>query len=123
MPYRIADAFNNAAGLADLNPQPASYGLDGRSVSAISGAVYVDATFVVFRYAKLLPAADFASLLTQTGLSFTVRYNEVTVAVNAGGNRETFSNWNAIIQLPRYPRYEKGFYRDVEFLVQLLEAL
>ncbi len=122
MTYQIAAGQNNAAGLTALTPQPASDGLlDAKTVYAVSRAIYGDGLFTIWRY-TMLSETEYASLLTQTGLT-SVRYAEVTVKTNAGGNRAIWSNYNAIIQRAVNPRYRRGFYRDVEFTVQLLEAL
>lgn len=122
--YQIASGHNNAAGLTALDPQPASDGiLDGVRIEALSGAVYADgAPYTIWRYPGLLSETQYGSLLTQTGLA-TARYAEVTVKTNASADRATWTNYNAIIVKPFNPRYRKGFYRDVEFIVKMLETV
>jgi len=122
--YQIAAAFDNAAGLTALDPQPSSDGvLDASRVTAVSGKVYADGTpYTIWRYAKEITETQYASLLTQMGLTSVVSL-KVTVKTNAGGNRATWSNYNAIIVKPEAPKYRKGFYRDIEFVVKLWEAL
>ena len=123
MTYQWADEFDNTAGLADVSPQPQSEGvLDSVVVYAISGEAYPDGVqYAVWRYSMVTPD-QLATLYTALGLT-TAYYNEGTVKTNAGGNRTTFTNYNAIVLKPLNPKFKFGFYRDVEFIVRLVEVL
>jgi hypothetical protein len=122
--YRIADGHNNAAGLADVTPQPASTGLlYPRRVVALDGTVYDDgAPYVVWRYTDAIPPDVYSSLLTQLGLASAI-YNLVTVRTVSNAARTTWANYNATIVRPSDPKFRMGKDRDVEFLIKMLVAL
>lgn len=126
MPYQIADNYNNAAGLVDISPQPASPGiLYPREVVAVSGVVYDDgAPYTMFVYKGVMSNTQYNSLLTQFGLT-SARTNEVTVRLLLD-DRITYANYNAIVVKPRNgvdAKYRNGFWHDVTFRVKQLEAV
>lgn len=124
MPYQIADGHDNAAGLATIDPQPASEGLQypKRRVAG-DGTEYNDGSaFTIWRYRGVLSTTQYSALLTAFGLSSALT-NEVTVRTLHGAARTTYSNYNATIVKPFNPRFERGFWRDIEFRVIKLEAL
>lgn len=123
MTYQIADGHNNAAGLANVTTQPACEGIRyPRETIAANGDVFEDgAPFVEWRYGPELHEDTYAALLTQFGLS-SAKTNEVTVRTTQSANRDTFANYNGLIVRPQ-PLYRRGFYRDVVFVVKMLEAL
>jgi len=127
MTYQIATGHDNAAGLADVTPQPASPGiLYPRRVYAASGDVYEDGTpYTLWGYKDILPADEYAALLTAFGLASAVSAL-VTVRTVAGEDRTTFANYNARVIKPRNgdtAKFANGFWHDVVFVIRELEAL
>lgn len=121
--YQWADGNNNAAGLTDLSPQPSTfnihyplrvYGGDGTPKNKGSA-------FAILRYHKELTETQYNSLLTQLGLSSAL-FNPGTVKL-IGEDRTTWANYNGTVIKPHNPTYERGFYRDVEFIINELVAL
>jgi len=125
MAYQIADTHDNAAGLADVDPQPMSSGIQyPERRLALSGAAYEDGgAFTLWRFSILTPT-QYDSLLTQFGLSSDA-YNDVTVNTITN-DRTTFANYNGTIVRPMMgedAKFEMGFYHDVVFRVIRLEAI
>lgn len=123
MTYQLADGHDNAAGLAAVTPQPACEGIFyPKEIIAASGIVYNSGMpYCVWKYGPELPEDDYNSLLNQFGLA-SAKTNEVTVKTISDAARSAYSNYNATIVKPQ-PRYQMGFYKDVAFVIKLLEAL
>jgi len=132
MPYQYAQNNNNAAGLATIDPQPATPGPDTRIRRyATGGAVYADGVILnEFRFDRITPT-QYKSLLTTFGLSSTTIYKACTVRVTVNGTQSggcverDFANYNATIVLPvegQTLEFSGGFYiatfelRDMEAL-------
>lgn len=116
--YQVADNFNNAAGLADLDPQPACPGLDdGRVIIGGDGLEYEDGVLPTSFDYGFLTYPDYDSLLDQFGLSDTVRSNQITVRLKRNSDR-AFANHNAIVIRPA-PKNQGGKYVNVRFVLKV----
>lgn len=105
MPYRIADGFDNEAGFADINPQPASEAVRypelvyyGNGQAEFDGAPYVELLW------SGLSRTQYNALRTQLGVSDTVASNDVTVRIRLNDN--TFDDYNATLIYLRSERRE-----------------
>lgn len=117
--YKAATGFNNAAGLADLSPQPACPGLDSGVIeTGGDGLDYEDGVLpTTFDYG-FLTYSDYSSLLSQLGgLSDSVKSARITVRLKRNSDR-TFANYNAIVIRPD-PKNDGGKYVNVRFVLRV----
>lgn len=123
MPYQFAENYNNAAGLTTIDPQPAFSGvLVMEERFPISGdAVETGMRYGVFRYSGITPE-QYEDLLTAFDL-LTNKTRKGTFRILADPERDTFSNWNGIVVRPANPRFEGGFYYEIEFRIRYLRAI
>jgi hypothetical protein len=122
--YKWADTFNNAGGLIDLAPQPATPVIKpGRITKSLDNSVFGDGNDSTDLLYNSITNEQFGALLTQLGLSLSVRSNDGTIRLATNANRTTFANYNATVQLLEDPTYEKGFWNSVVFHVIIVEAL
>jgi hypothetical protein len=121
--YQIADGYDNEAGFSNVSPQPAATGLYyPKRVWAADGTPKDKGSpFVIWRFKKEIPEDVYSSLLTQFGLASAIS-NEVTIRTVNDAARTTWANYNGIIIRPLNPKYERGFYRDIEFMIKMLES-
>ena len=99
--YQIAIGHNNAAGLADIDPQPRTPRLiPGRVVYAVSGLVYEDGGYRTQFIYDALGWDDYTALLTAFGLS-SAKSALVTVRLRKDTDN-SFANYNAIIERPTF---------------------
>lgn len=123
--YELAIAWNNAAGLAALSPQPANP--DGIVVEAVDGtgmfAIAQGYPYLDLEYNDALLHTGYNSLRTLGGLTDDTLSAEVTARVLK--NDSTWANYNAILtHVPgRDGKRGFGFRRDTRFRLILLEAL
>ena len=121
MSYQIAIGYNQAASLADVDPQPSSPGVQAtRRYMALDGHAYNDGADTAAWVFTALSESEYSSLLTAFGLTSAVSA-EVTVKTTKHDRSE--ANYNAIIIRPPRLRFEYGAYRNVEFRLTAMEAL
>lgn len=124
MTYKWADGFNNAGGLIALNPQPATPVIKpGRLTESLDNSVFGDGFDNTDLLYSQVTDTQFGSLLTQLGLSLSVRSNDGTISLPTNADRTSFANYNATVKMLEDPTYEKGFWNDVIFHVVIIEAL
>ncbi len=92
--YQVADGKDNAAGLIDISPQPASP--DGVRYPELVFSADGSAHFHGWAYIDLvwnsIDRASYNAILTAFGLSQTVAHNAVTVKIR--DNDDTFRVYN-----------------------------
>lgn len=120
--YQVADGKNNAAGLADINPQPASpsgirygelrFSADGSA--SFHGYAYIDLVW------NSLTRDQYNAVLTAFGLSQTVAHNAVTVKVRK--NDDTFAAYNGDAVRLQNEKRERPFWKDLTIRVLKLET-
>lgn len=126
MTYQVALDYNETGSLADINPQPATPGVEpGRFTIGGDGHTYEDGfPSITFEW-KTLTSAQLETLFSQFGFVGTVRSVEVTIHAKRNHDRE-FSDWNGIARYPQFPRegaYRNGFWRNVSITVGHLVGL
>jgi hypothetical protein len=118
MSYKVADGYNNIAGLTELNPQGRSDGvMPGRFTQGGDGHYYEDGFPTMDVEYATLTESQLDGLLTRLGLTGGVRSHEVTIEAPRNHDRQV-SNWNAIVlypQLTRDGRFDRMFWRNVKF--------
>lgn len=100
MTYQVADTWNNEAGLAALDPQPATpNGIQtaGR-VYAVDGSSYPDGQMFVELVWSVMTNEEKNAVDTALGVSDTTTSNAVTVRIR--GNDGNFANYNGIVHYP-----------------------
>lgn len=122
MSYQVAIGFNNAAGLADISPQPKSSTVYRKVEVAVDQTVQQVGFDRIILYFSALTAGELNTVLSAFGLSFTTLSNEVTVSVPVSADR-TFSNYNAVAQFLKVPQFSMGVWKGVEITLVLEEAL
>jgi hypothetical protein len=126
MTHKIADGYNNIAGLTALDPQGRTDGvMPGRFTQGGDGHIYEDGFPTLDLEYGALTETQLDSLLTQMGLTGTTRSNEVTIEAPRNHDRQV-SNWNAIVsypQLTRDGRFDRFFWRNIKFHFYRLVAL
>ncbi|MFA4973750.1 MAG: hypothetical protein WC683_14155 [bacterium] len=120
MTYQVADGHNNAAGYADIDPQPASDGIQTPRRSYTASGVYDDGRqYIVLRW-NVLTDTELTTVLTAFGLADAIT-NEVTVSVPGEFNR-TFVDKNGTAVRPHSPELGyRDWYNDIEIRVIDLE--
>lgn len=123
--YKVADGYNNAVGLALLNPQPAAPSMlkHAELAYAADGSAYPYGYLQTTLVWNTLTRTEYNTILTAFGLSLTVKANEVTVSVLKNDN--TYANANAIaVLLDEEQRIPTSQYvRDVRILLNKIEFL
>lgn len=118
MTYRIADGHNNEPEFADVSPQPRCPGLlYTRRVNSLNRTIYEDGVYTYWEFTALTDA-QYASLLTQFGLSESTKTNQVTIRTR--DNTRQLVNKNGTIALPQQGQdasRQMAFYRDVRFYI------
>lgn len=123
MTYQFAAAFDNAAGLTALSPQPKSSAIRPARVRAAGSRLkIVDGDLMQNWLFTQITGAEFASLLTAMGLDaydFDPFSVEATVKT-LKNDRSTFINYNAVVSLteqitPNYIGLE-----DIAFTLQII---
>jgi len=122
MAYQVADGKGNAAGLIDVDPQPASpygvrypelrFGADGSAT--LHGSAFIDLVW------SSLTRTQYNSLLTQFGLSQTIAHNAVTVSVLDNDN--TFTTYNGDAYRMQEERRRIAFWSNLVIRVANLET-
>ena len=124
--YQYAQDYNQTGSLADIDPQPATRGVEpGRFTGAGDGHVYEDGYPSITFVWKTLTSAQLEALFAQFGFVGTVRSVECTIRAKRNHDRE-FSDWNGIADYPQIPRsgaYRDGFWRNVSITVRHLVGL
>ena len=118
MSYQVAIGFNNAAGLADISPQPKSSTVYRKVEVAVDQTVQQIGFDRIILYFSALTAGELNTVLS----AFTTLSNEVTVSVPVSADR-TFSNYNAVAQFLKVPQFSMGVWKGVEITLVLEEAL
>jgi hypothetical protein len=119
--YQIADGHDQAGSLAAIIPQPKSPGVQqAKRVFAASAVYDTGVTFCLWVFTALTEA-EYTSLLSQCGLSSAVT-NEVTIKTTETDDRTTWTDYNGLIIKPFNPKFDAGYYRDVEFMIRELVA-
>lgn len=118
MTYQIASGYNNVAGYADLDPQPACKGIEYVFADSPVGRVPISGGFAFLVYNNL-QASEFDAILTTTGLN-NVYYKEITISLPI--DDRTFADFNAIIHYPSQRNYEK-FYQNIVFPLTNIEEI
>jgi hypothetical protein len=123
---KVADGYNNTAGLAELTPQGKTLGvMPGRFTQGGDGHIYEDGFPSLDIEYDALTDDQLNVLLGQMGLTGTTRSNEVTVQAPRNHDRQD-SQWNAIVQYPQLTRdgkHDRFFWRNVKFHFFRLVAL
>ena len=126
MTLKIADGYNNIAGLVELAPQGKTPGvMPGRFTMGGDKHIYEDGYPSLDIEYEALTDAQLNTLLGQAGLTGTTRSNEVTIEAPRNHDRQV-SNWNAIVRYPeltRDGRHDRFFWRNVKFHFHGLVAL
>ncbi len=126
MTYQAALDHDNTGGLADMNPQPASVGIqvpDERYGGG--GSVFEDgAPFTEWVYDGLMSADQYAAVLAQLGLT-SAKTRAVTINTTDAHSRSfVLRNGTAVRPMVgRDVEYKGGFYRNVHIRIIDLEAL
>ena len=122
MPYQAAIGWDNAAGLVDLTPQPASpsgFQFASRSHAAAGdsyheGEMVMDLTYTLNE--------DRATLETQLGVSITVASSKVTLRLP--DNNYQWGNYNCWVEYPQGgTRFNSQSWNQVVYRVRVKEAL
>lgn len=123
--YKIAAGWNNAAGLALLDPQPQGIQQQvtpGLVRDGLDGTNAEDGPYFPIFY-QAMSKATLSSLLTQCSLSTSVSYARVTLSLK---RFDTYSNWNGVIHRPVPGKTMKrglNGWRDVTFMVTHLVGI
>lgn len=125
--FKAAQNWDNAAGLALVNPQPASPGVIDPDIRTGGDATrYANgARFTEWRYG-FLTVAEFTTLLSVLGISRTTKSAQVTIRTVLQDDYATYANYNAIANYPEPDtgyRYYGGRYMDVVIAFTRLEAI
>lgn len=122
MPYQVALNHNNAAGLQNLNPQPASpRGIQiPQRVNASSGDAYHDGEMFIDLVYTLNEGR--AALETQLGISITTASRAVTMRLP--DNNYQWANYNCFVEYPQGGnRFNSQAWNEVVYRVRIKEAL
>jgi hypothetical protein len=127
MPYQIVDGHNNAGTLADVTIQPRCPGISVRVVTDGNGGRVIKGKGRTQWIYENLTAAQFATLLTEFGLSYTTApSNQVTIRTTVNHSAtaldRSYANYNATISIPPEPNFE-WWWKAVVFEIVALEAL
>jgi hypothetical protein len=125
--FQLAAAHNNAAGLADLTPQPRPSGpLFALVTPVISLAAYRDGPLYRL-YWDYLTTTTLAANLTVAGAALTDKSVEVTARLlTATAGFATFANYNATLILPDFEdgfQHDRGKYLNIVWTLIGLAAL
>lgn len=123
MPYQWAVNYNNAAGLADISPQPACPEIEPGLLRANGNGVMAEDGYksCELKLDEVITAAEMAALYTLFGWSDTVASVPGTIRVKANHDRD-FDNYNAIADRAR-GRYKDGFWYNVSIKIHHMDAL
>lgn len=125
---QVAIGYNNAGGLATLDPQPDMDGIAfPREINATSGDVFFDgAKYVLMRFPDIETPADAVAALAQFGLaSPSIASAHVTVRL-PDEDKVHFSNYNGIAKRWNYGsdiKFYYVWYENPVILVRKLVAL
>lgn len=121
--YKFATGFDNEGSLATITPQPATTGIKpGRVTESLARHVFEDGIQYVELVYNALSNDQYGALLSTFGLT-TARSVEATMSFPDNDDRDTFSNYNVILQRLEEPKYVKGFWEDAVFKAKIIEAL
>lgn len=122
MPYQRATGYNNAAGLADIDPQPACPEIVPGLLRPNGNGSLVEDGYksAKLRWSRLTPA-QLDDLYDDFGWSDTVASVEVTIRMKGNADR-AFANYNAIADRPR-GNYVLGYWENVESDIHHMDAL
>ena len=124
--YQAADTWDNEAGLADLDPQPATpNGIQtaGR-VYAADGSSYPDGQMFVELVWSVMTNEQKNAIDTALGVNDTTTSNAVTLRLR--GNDGDFANYNGTVHSPEIGRGGRRSlvgWQNVTYRVTGLEAL
>lgn len=123
MPYQVAIGLNNAAGLADMAPQPRTPDpLDATEVvwSSDRSLVPIGANTLELQWTALSNTQK-SALLTAFGLSETARTAAVTVRIK--NNANTLANYSAYASWLKTERRAYTGWVDFRINIELIVAL
>jgi len=125
--FQAVTTWNNAANLALVAIQPASAGIIDPDIRiAGDGTRFAHGSqFTEWRWG-FLTVAQFGALMTQLGISRTVKSAQVTIRTVVQSDYATYANYNAIANYPEPDtgyQYRGGRYMNVVIAFTRLEAL
>lgn len=120
MTYEVATGFNHANSTTPLSIQPRTTGLQpGRRLVAGDRTVVEDGDqTTALEYGYLTPQAYY-DIHNELGLHAAVS-NEITITIPDNFERD-FTAYNAVVERPRNPRFERGKWLDVAFPLRVIE--
>jgi hypothetical protein len=109
MTYQWADGYDNEAGFADFDPQPATNAiLKGRRTIAGDRHIYTDGYQETSLLFTAIDEDDLADLLSDIGLD-DAESVEITISLRTNEDRSVFANYNAIIYAPDFGHGDGDF--------------
>jgi hypothetical protein len=122
MTYKVADGWNNAAGLADLDPQPRTPGmLEDERRRSVGRSGQFGGLYTELRY-SVLDVDEYTALCTDLGV-LNAATNEVTMRLLTR-DRDVEADYNCIVEAPQNEvdtQFSLSFYRDVVFNVIIFQ--
>lgn len=122
MTYQAVTTHNNAGNLADLNPQPASDGIQTPEY-AYSGNRHKYGRgdeFIILKWDNKITVEQGDAILTALGIDTA---QDSTVTVRVPDDLRNFANYNGTAYRPDNLRHDYGFYTNFQVLIAGLEAL
>lgn len=102
MAYQWAAGYDNEAGFAAFDPQPATNGIiEGRITRGADLMEYIDGYARTSLRFTSITEAELADLLSDLSLDDAASV-KITVSVRTNDDRSTFANYNAIIYRPHF---------------------
>ena len=123
---QIAPGYNNAPGLATIQPQPMEFGLleMERRYSPFGPAYQVGKPWTMWKYGPQLPPSDYNTIIATIG-TLTGSSRLVTVRTLLD-DRITYGNFNAIIDIPFRPSegdWSMAYWNGLVFTLRNLVAI
>lgn len=123
MPYQWAVNYNNAAGLADIDPQPAMPEIEPGLLRPDGNGLVVEDGYksCKLKFDEVITDSEMNALYTLFGWTDAIASIAGTFRVK-GNQARAFANYNAIADRPR-GQYRNGFWYNVSIDIHHMDAL